>query len=99
PLGTELERKAFVLRIVVTSGVEDEWDALQLFVLLPLAAERKAVHARQHDVGDDCIGRRAPGGIERGRTRARLLHLMATTGQWLLDRALLRFAVECDQND
>ena len=97
-LGAELERKALVLRIVVAARVEHERDRLQALVLLPFAAQRKAVHARQHDVGNDRMRRLAPRGIEGGEAVARADDAMTLARKQLIQRAQLRFALERNQD-
>ena len=94
----ELERETLVLGIVVTARVEDEGYGLKLLVLLPFAAEREAVHARQDDIGDDGVRRFAPGSIERFQTVARFDDAMAVRRQQFFERRLLRLALVCNQN-
>src|SRR5690606_14891968 len=90
---------ALVLWVIVATGIEDERNALELLVLLPLATEREPVHARQHDVGDDRIGRLTARNVERSQAVRCLLDLMTAASQQLLDRALFRFPLKCDQDD
>jgi hypothetical protein len=80
-LSSELQRKSLILGIVVTTRVEDERNALQPFVLLPLTAKREAIHAGQHDVGNDRIGRFASCGIQGRQSVRGLLNLMASARQ------------------
>ena len=97
-LGAQLEREALVLRIVVAARVEQEGNGLQALVLLPLAAQRKAVHARQHDVGNDRMGRLAPRGVQRSQPVARSDDPVTPARKQLVERAQLGLALERNQD-
>src|SRR5690606_11445920 len=58
-LRAALEREALIFRIVVPARVENEWHVSKTLVLLPLATQSEAVHARQDDVRDDRVRRLA----------------------------------------
>src|SRR5690606_6209514 len=87
--GAELQREAFVLRVVVPARIENERNALQAIVLLAFAAQGEAVHARQDDIGDDGLRRLAARGIQRRQAVGGLQYPMTMARQQSLERGLL----------
>ncbi len=97
--GPQFERETFVLRIVVTARVEQERNALQPLVLLPLATQGETVHARQHDVGHHGLRRLAAGSFQRFQSVGCTHDAMTARRQQLLQRQLFGLALVGNQND
>ena len=95
----QFERESLVLRIVVSTRIEDERNSLEAIVGLPLAAKRKAIHAWQDDIADDEMRRIAACDIERRQSVGRPDDLMAATAEQLFERDLLGLSLVCNQND